>query len=386
MNFLTGGREDLDRLCAYNTRQQVNILDRWLGLLNYGIQLVIVAYYIGYIMIYDQGYLEFEAAKGVTATHVRGDMAAISTGRAGTRYFSSDEITFPGLENGNVFIATRVNVNHQQRGICEDHRHHCQDDSDCHQSVGGTCTENDVCQEPSWCDVNSQDEIYTLDMANTLIWVKSSIMFVRLNSERIFTTETLDGPRLGVNTFSVKDLLLMCEPAPVRYEEVSELGAAIEVQFVWNCNVESEDCQPLISSRRIDTVFDPEHIGFQFSNPLYTAEDEREIMRYKGVRLFFRTVGTGRKTSTTAIIMKISTGLALLGVAPIMADLLMLRVFKLGKKFEARKYEFSEDFSDYFQKVKDMKSEAEKQRGPQFADDEVRKEELEWQKQLDEQD
>jgi len=399
-------REDFDRLFAYHTAQQVNVQDKWLGIMNVILQLTIISYYVGYVMFVNRGYLEYEAAKGVTATHVRGDYAAESSGRPGTRYFASEEITYPGLENGNVFIMTRMREYRQKRGVCEDPTMPCSSDADCHSHANGRCTEKHLCEEPSWCLVDplEKPEVYELDTSNMLVWVKSSIQFVKLNEglkhKKVFMSESAEepGPRQyenpqarienGLdpgNTFSVRDLLLMCDP-PVRYEEVAELGASIEVQFIWDCNVEVEHCPVIINARRVDTLFDETNIGFGFSMPSYTGDgNERSIGRTRGVRLFFRTVGTGRKVSWTSIIMKVSTGVALLGVAPILADLMMLKVFSLGKKYHARKYEYSEDFSTYFANLEKERAERdiEKPAGFDEGDREVSQREADWKKALD---
>ena len=44
----------------------------------------------------------------------------------------------------------------------------------------------------------------------------------------------------------------------------------------------------------------------------------------RGVRFYFRTTGVGEAVEISAIIFKISTGIALLSIAPLLADLLML--------------------------------------------------------------
>jgi len=57
-------REDSDRLLSYYTKQQVMFLDRKLGITFYTITFLIAAYIIGYMFIYQKGYLEYEQAKG----------------------------------------------------------------------------------------------------------------------------------------------------------------------------------------------------------------------------------------------------------------------------------------------------------------------------------
>ena len=39
-------------------------------------------------------------------------------------------------ENGNLFVATRLDISHQQRGVCEDKQLRCETDADCHAQAG----------------------------------------------------------------------------------------------------------------------------------------------------------------------------------------------------------------------------------------------------------
>merc|ERR1740133_56983 len=144
--------EDTDKLLSYFTKEQVMFIDKKLGITFYCIQLCIVAYIVGYMFIYQKEYLALEQAKGAVVTHVYGDVVAASSGKVGSRYFSSEELTYPGLENGNVFIATRQNVHLQKRDVCEDPEMPCTTAADCTSWGKGTCSENGFCIEPSWCD------------------------------------------------------------------------------------------------------------------------------------------------------------------------------------------------------------------------------------------
>lgn len=344
-------REDSDRLLSYYTKQQVMMLDRRLGITFYTLCILIAGYIGGYMFIYQKGYLEYEQATGAVATHVYGDALSTSTGKKATRYFSTEEITYPGLENGNVFIATRQLVHRQIRGMCEDPDMPCSADSDCTEGGGGHCAPSGLCMENSWCDQEAKPEIYEIDTSDLQIWTRSSIQFVKIAPEKVFSTEANDPiPKLGYNAFTVSDLLMKCSPLPVRYEEVAELGAAVEIQFIWECAVKSkEECKPRIKARRLDTVFDPDNIGFSFNYPEYVDDDHRLRNEVRGVRIFFRTSGTGRKFSIAATITKASMGASLFSIAQIVADLLMTKIFSLRKKYNARKYENTPDFSEYME-------------------------------------
>lgn len=363
--------EDPDRLFSYSTKQEVNVQDRYLGFTQAFLQLGIVTYIVVGIFIYSKGYLEYEQAKGAVATHVKGDVVAVSTGKPGIRYFSAEEISYPGLENGNVFVATRQKVIRQRRGVCEDRSVPCHIDDDCTPGAAGRCAESGFCVEPSWCQLEATPESYELEVSEQLIWVKSSIQFLNLAPAKVYSTEHHHPyPQRGFNLFSVRELLSMSEPAPIRYEEIKALGAAVEVQIIWNCNVNQDLCMPEVKVRRVDTLLDPLHIGFSFAYPEYVSETERVLNELRGVRFCFRTVGTGRKVSLMGVITKASTSGALLGLAPIFADFLMLKVFSLKKKYFARKYDVSPDFSDYMDKLQKSQDEAQ-QRASENQQEEV---------------
>jgi len=264
----------------------------------------------------------------------------------------------------------------------------CSAASDCTEAVGGTCSEAGFCSEPSWCAVEEVPEIYELEVGELFVWVKSSIQFVKLAPDKIYSTEHGHAyPARGVNLFSVRDLLMMCTPVPVRYEEISKLGAAIEVQFIWNCNLDQARCVPEVSARRLDVLFDPHNIGYAFNYSERVSEDERLLNEMQGVRIFLRTYGTAHKTSIPNLVMKASTTCTLLGLAPIITNLVMLHVGKKQRKYFARKYEESPNFSEYIANLhKSREHHGEGRDGPHTPHDAVQEREREWQRRLEEDD
>jgi len=385
---------DQDKFFCYLTKQQVNVQDRWLGITNLGIMAVIGLYIVFGIFIMNEGYLEFEEARGGVATHVRGDAFAVSSGKPGQRYFSAEELTHPGLENGNVFVSTRQKIYRQQRGVCEDHTMPCETDLDCSilpnpvnsslEPIRGRCTENHYCEEPSWCNLEELPEIYELEVAHMSIWTKASIQFIKLAPDKIYSTEAGHAfPEKNFNVFTVRDLLLKCKPVPVRYEEISELGAVVEVQFFWKCDAGKDHCTPELKTRRVDVLFDKNNIGYSWGYPEYISQDERLLYEMTGVRFYFRSVGRGEQLSVAAIVMKLSTSSTLLSLAPIIADLLMLNAFALRKKFRARKYEVSPDFSEYFAELEEKKKKQEEAQAEMAKEEEEGEEkEQEWQQRV----
>mmetsp|Transcript_48636 Transcript_48636/g.122704 ORF Transcript_48636/g.122704 Transcript_48636/m.122704 type:complete len:403 (-) Transcript_48636:34-1242(-) len=401
MGSAFSGTEDLDKSFAYDTKQLVNIKDRYLGFTVYALQTAIISYIVLGVFLYGEGYLENDQTKGLIATHVQGDTVAVSSGKAGTRYFSAEELTYPGLENGNVFVATRQNVYHQKRGTCEDHARPCSVDAECTAALNGTCSAGGYCEEVSWCDQDEIPEMYELNTKDFHIWVKSAIQFVKLERNKkkdpfggsalpppwIFSTEKNHPyPEHMYNLFSVSELLLMCKPVPIRYEEVSELGAAIEVVFNWKCDMSNTHCKPDVQARRLDVLIDPEHIGFSFKWSEYVADSERMLYEMRGIRIFFRTVGRGTMFDTNALIMKLATTTSLLCVAPIIADLIMLNIFARRQRYQARKLEVSPDFTQYFHRLREKKKAQKESRLALEDEAAMQAREDEWQRRLREEE
>lgn len=370
-------QEDVDRVLSYYTRQQVQFMDAKLGVVFLVINLGIVLFVILYIFIYKQGYLKLEQAKGAVVTHASGDALAISSGKSASRYFGIEELTYPGLENGNIFIATRLVVHRQERGVCEDFSLACGSNSDCTPLGKGTCTEAGYCKEHSWCNVDKEPEKYEMKSDTIQIWARSFIQFVFLAPERLFSTNPT--PNEG-NTFTVRQLLKMCKPIPINYEEVAELGAVFEVGFRWSCGVRAKkECIPEVNVRRLDTILDPENIGFGFKYPEYIDADHRVSNEARGLRFYFRTTGVGKKVSLSASITTGSTSAALLSVAIILTDLLLTQVFANRKKYAARKFENTPDFSDYMEKLDQRKAVAVKVEDIDKAEQDLAEKEREWQ-------
>lgn len=349
---LSNRNTDLDRLCSYYTRQQVLFLDWKLGLTYWSIQIGMAIVVVGYVLLYCEGYVAFEQAKGSVVTHVAGDALSISQSKPGTRYFSAEDLTYPGLENGNVFVATRQTVHKQARGICEDPDMPCVTDSDCTGPGDSVCTDSGLCRTYHWCDVEEAPEIYEMAADNLQIWPRSFIQFVKHAPTKIFTTDyPNEGPTAGT-VFSVRQLLAMVDPLPIHYEEISMLGAIFEVGLRWECNIfiyRKSKCLPQIHVRRLDTLFDPDNIGYSFKYAEYVDEEHRVENKVNGVRFLFKTTGVGKKFSVSSTITTLSTAGTILSLAIVVTDLLLTKVSRHRLRFIARKFENTPDFSDYIE-------------------------------------
>merc|ERR1719375_1464618 len=100
--------------------------------------------------------------------------------------------------------------------------------------------------------------------------------------------------------------------------------------------------------------------------------------------MMFRSVGQGKKISINVCILKMSTSASLLVLAPIIADFMMLQFFKDKKKFRARKFNHTQDFSDFFDNVQDKLDSLQDDEGEDLEDQLYEQEDEEWKRNMEE--
>ncbi len=355
---------DLDEVFCYHTVKEVRMLDRRLGYLCWTIRILIASYVIGYVFIAQEGYSQQELAVGHVVPEISGTAYSISRGAA--RPWDEVDMVKPALENGALFIATHaLYTPHQRMGNCTSPSKKCAVNSDCAKNppLSDAHCDAGMCLEMQWCPAQSEtasDRTYVHPIEGaegTRIWLKASIMFPSLDAHRIFSTidtekptrydpdeAHVDGGKVDhgdgntpPDEFTLAELLGL---AGTSYEVVRRTGCVLSVVAHWNCYVDdARGCRPEVSVDRLDTSerrkgFRYEYADYYRSAP--AAPDERNYYTYRGVRLVLSSRGVGKRVSLSAIMLQISSLIALLWLANYAADFLMLHV--LPEKRHYRTY------------------------------------------------
>jgi ATP P2X receptor. len=135
---------------------------------------------------------------------------------------------------------------------------------------------------------------------------------------------------------------------------------------MWTCFVDSSAaCAPTLQVARLDT--NEKRRGFEyqyatFYRPTAGGAETRDLYTVKGVRLLITTRGEGKRVSISAIMLQISSGIALLWLANFAADFLMLHVLPERKHYRTYKQERTPDFSDLRNKIAEVEGEKKKLR------------------------
>lgn len=370
---------DWDEVFKYKTIRMVVFLDARLGLLNLTLTALIFVYIICFALIINKGYIEKEQAFGQIELTVLGKTHFRQKQDDKLLVVDENDMVDPPLEAGALFVASRLENTKQARGTCGNEEHECIEDTDCPKEEPvylGKCVDG-LCQELGWCPPSdpASDATQVWDFEhpeNVTIWIKAAISFPKLAPNRVFTTMVdskpiyvTDDPQRA-NAHYLKDILTAANVALVASKAN---GAMINVMMEWNCQVNTgEGCtSPILTANRLDVG---KAQGFYFADAIYSRDaqghpksDVRFYSKRVGYRLLISSRGIGSKTSIAAIILQISSGIALLSAAKSATDFLML--FVLPQKDFYRKYKEEEtpDFSDVREMIRESEEQMESLRG-----------------------
>lgn len=391
---------DLDEVFSYSTVKEVRMLDRRLGMLCWLIRIIVFAYVAVYVFLICEGYTATEKGVGFVISQVNGTSYSMSNGIA--RPWDSVDAVQPALEDGAAFVSTEVYYTPlQQIKNCSSWSKQCSVGTDCPNTPPlstGSCS-NGYCEEMQWCPAYSDSsntlastQVHQLQGADRLsIWVKAAIMFPSLDASRVFSTideerplkygsvsaptsATSSSPTAGTtlgdgsaqppDSFTMGDLLSL---AGTSYETVATTGCVISVSLLWSCFVDGGTCNPTIQVQRLDLSAKRNGFMYQYANYFRLTDSVsdpqyRDLYTVKGVRLLLSSRGVGKKISLSAIMLQLSSLIALLWLAGFSADFLMLHVLPERKHYRTYKQERTPDFSDLRNKIAEVEGEKKKLR------------------------
>jgi len=311
---------DWDQLCAYRTFKVVRIRDFKLGLTYWSIVTSVVLYVVVFAFSIEGKHQQQEQGVGTILTKVFGKAYS------GSRVFDAADLRFPVVEPSGAFILTRQVTMTQTRGKCVD----WDAPRKCPCREGETCNAEKYCEVSTWCpslgDHNAHkspasanvEEIQGID--RILLKIMSGIAFPGIGN-RFYVTGGSDGASNQFLNVTVGQVLNMTDPPTKLEKKVQEYGALVGVSFFWNCDV-SGDCEPSVVIKRLDSGQ-----GFVQKRSRISRKagvETREALYLNGIRIIVDSSGIGRKSSLVLAVVQIGSAIALIRVAAIVADFIML--------------------------------------------------------------
>eukprot|EP01012_Entosiphon_sulcatum_P067129 TRINITY_DN96665_c0_g1_i1.p1 TRINITY_DN96665_c0_g1~~TRINITY_DN96665_c0_g1_i1.p1 ORF type:complete len:403 (-),score=51.58 TRINITY_DN96665_c0_g1_i1:30-1238(-) len=353
----------LDTFLSYSTSKVVQIRDRRLGLLYLGILSLVVTYIVVYVFYVKQGYLEKQFTTGLVATKIKG--TSVIPGDV-PLYFDEADAVYPPIEAGGIFIISRYQLTEGQHlDWCEpdtDLHTNCSKDADCppthgtNGSIPAKCGPMGICMSFQWCPaedplVNTTQTFHIVGAEKFTIWFKASIQFTELGtpSQTFFSTITQSTPIWPpdpkANLFSVRDLVGKLPPDQVGdWATMLTWGAILKVTVEWDVNINTQRAQISYSSTRLDNAALGNGFNFRTCDHYKDTNGiaRRDLYKYFGFRIFLQSTGTGYKISIPSIVLNISSGIALLGIATVIVDLLAINALPQAKTYRKFKVQTTE--------------------------------------------
>ncbi|KAK3750952.1 hypothetical protein RRG08_009211 [Elysia crispata] len=374
----------------YDTPRIAHIRSKKVGLINRLIQLAIIGYIIGFVIVYRKGYQDTDKVQSSVTTKLKGivfsnysDIPSI-----GVRTWDVADYVVPPQESNAFFVMTNVvpTPAQTQKTCPEDPTIdgiQCDSDAYCESLKGtssmkgngpitGKCVDSDfpkfngtkVCQIYGWCPVENDDLLESLkkpvlqNASNFTVFIKNNIEFPKFGVSRRNLPENEDDAYLSkckYNPDSSRDkfcpifkLDTIVQGAGVTFEQIAVEGGVMQIVITWNCNLDHSinDCVPSYSFRRLDKGDFKISKGFNFryANQFGVVQPDgsfklyRDLYKAYGVRFLVTVQGTAGKFSIVPLLLNVASGLALLSVATIICDIVVLYFLKARHFYREKKY------------------------------------------------
>jgi len=347
-------------LCEYKSTKFIRVKNPRLVTVYYGVILILLIYIIVYTVWYDKGYQSFDAVIGTTSIKIKG------TGSQGLWYwrnttiYDAMDLVVPSTEQNAFFLTTsNIITPNQTRGLCSGVQN-CTFDNDCEDNLydsdsqgifTGVCdVSTHFCQLYGWCplEIDSDPQVMN-NIGNFTVFVKIDIEFPAFDVSR---TNTIDrdnsnAPIIGYNLFTIDQILGNATNGNLtNYKSIAQTGAIILMTSSWNCDLDYDvsKCNPSYKFKRIDNELDSISPGYNFRTVDYNVVgDFRMLRKLYGVRVVFVTEGSAGKFSFAALTVTFGAGIAYLGIASFITDIVLERFLTKSDKYEALKNEHVDD-------------------------------------------
>lgn len=379
-------------LLHYETVKIIDIKNKKVGALYRFIQLIIISYVIGFVIVYKKGYQEFDEVISTATTKLKGttyvDFGKFNSSLFnGIRTYDPADYVIPPQETNAVFIMTNMIITPKQtQSKCpEDPKFkevHCTSDSDCPEKepvrngngiMTGKCVKSDrnesisVCQIYGWCPTevdilpmpnnNFSDVIPLLDGTKySTMLVKNQITFPKFKALRnnlisFNDSSYLKGCLYNKDTdplcpiFKLDDIISSCGD---NYSRIGYQGAVYGIIIKWDCNLDKsiDECLPEYQFKRLDDENSPISPGYNYRFAQYYVEDGikyRTLTKAYGIKFEILVNGRAGKFNIIPLLTNLGAGMALLGIATVWCDFIVMYLLKKRNVYREHKYQRVDD-------------------------------------------
>lgn len=347
-----GWRGYCRQLVLYESSQQVNIKNRFLGYIYWTCFATIMLYILIYVFIVSKQYLDEEKAEGIVYPKLLG--SAVSEENSTYYWDLAEEVPW-GEEGNSVFVPAKVVITRRQvQGSCANPQLYCESDDDCTsndlpnvvetEECGDTLEGSKGCMSWGWCPPENSynSTTYYLEGASKqIMWLRYQLLFRQIIDTEVGTLDDSSFdmfPGEGSDAYEVNDLLLQ---GGTNFSDIVETGAVFQVKTVVLCVMNPEEqCDTHVEVKRLD---DLDGNGFALSYANYYRVNGtlyRDLRRMIGVRFLLSCSGIYKAPSFQKIVLQLASAIGLLIAASAVTDAIML--YLLSEKQHYRKLKILE--------------------------------------------
>ncbi|CAF0928545.1 unnamed protein product [Brachionus calyciflorus] len=377
---------------SYSTERSATIKSVKIGLVYRIAQILLLSYIVGWELMHNKGYQEFDTVSSVVTTKVKGqgflaNNLTIETNlkeksneyfenlfslKSNVEYHMLDtaDYVIPPNEYNSVFIMSNFLKTKQTQDRCPEestkYKAICQNDSDC-ENLGsaanswngiptGKCIRKDNKTNIkifSWCpveDENDRNEDQLIrNVLNFTIFIKNDIEFKKFKKKlrnvlpyhtnsylQTCTYHEEYDPHCPI--FQLNYILSLAEPDIKEKYLMMIKGGVILIEILWNCDFDfTTKCLPKYSFRRFDTKETNTASGFnfRFANRYRQNNIEvRELYKAFGLRFIINVSGLAGKFSIVPLMITIGAGIGLMSISVIVADCVLLHCTKKKRLYQ----------------------------------------------------
>ncbi|XP_008058151.1 P2X purinoceptor 4 isoform X2 [Carlito syrichta] len=291
------------------------------------------------------------------------------------------DYVIPAQGENSLFVMTNMIITmNQTQGTCPeipDKTTVCDSDANCTAGFTGTHSNGvstgrcvnfnesvKTCEVAAWCPVEDDTSVpnpAVLKAAeNFTLLVKNNIWYPKFNFSKRNILPNVTTTYLKSCIYDAKTdpfcpifrLGKIVEDAGHSFQDMAVEGGIMGIQVNWACNLDraASHCLPRYSFRRLDTR-DVEHNvspGYNFRFAKYyedpAGSEYRTLIKAYGIRFDIIVFGKAGKFNIIPTMINIGSGLALLGVATVLCDVIVLYCMKKRYYYREKKYKYVEDY------------------------------------------
>ncbi|XP_066544813.1 P2X purinoceptor 4b isoform X1 [Amia ocellicauda] len=365
----------------YETPRSVIIRSRKVGSFNRFIQLAILGYIIGWVLVWQKGYQEFDSIISSVTTKVKG-IAVTNDSHLGFRVWDVADYVIPPQEELSFFVMTNLIMTRDQiQAQCPevpDDSSKCTSDSNCtagfsdvHSSgiQTGRCVNFNetvrTCEVQAWCPleingVNDSEPALLKAADNFTVLIKNNIRYPKFNFNKRNILPNISSTYLKTCIFNrqtdpycpIFRLGDIVHEAGEDFQKMAVEGGVMGIQIRWDCDLDKSDskCVPTYTFRRLDNKNPNNNVApgynFRFAKYYKTPDgvESRTLIKAYGIRFDVMVFGRAGKFNIIPTLINVGSGLALLGLATVLCDCIVLYCMKKRNFYREKKYKFVDDF------------------------------------------